>query len=245
MRSKRFPRIPEGVRFIYFDAVGTLIHPDPPAGEAYFRIGRRFGSRLALDEVVGRFAAAFKRQEGVDAATGLTTSETREWERWRLIVAEVLDDVSDPEGCFLALHDHFARPEAWRCDRAVKKVLRTLRVAGYTVGIASNFDRRLRGVVGGLRRLAAVRSLVISSEVGWKKPAPGFFAHLGTRNGEDVADQVLLVGDDPTNDLAGARKAGLHGLLLDPLMRYPLLQPHSIRSLAELLASPGEGPASE
>jgi putative hydrolase of the HAD superfamily len=233
MSLSPFARIPEGVRFVYFDAVGTLIHPNPPAGDAYFEIGRRFGSNLDREEVRRRFATAFKRQEERDAADGLQTNEERERERWRLIVAEVLDDVTDPDGCFQALHDHFARPESWRCEKATKTAIQRLREAGYGVGLASNFDERLRGVVKGLRPLRGVQFLVISSEVGWKKPSSHFFSRLAASGGLDV-DQVLLVGDDVDNDFAGAREAGMHALLFDPRMRYPLLQASSIRSLSEL-----------
>ena len=38
----------------------------------------------------------------------------RERERWQRIVAAVLDDVADGEGCFRELWQHFGRPEAWR-----------------------------------------------------------------------------------------------------------------------------------
>ncbi len=32
---------------VFFDAVGTLIHPEPAAAQAYAEIGRRHGSQLA------------------------------------------------------------------------------------------------------------------------------------------------------------------------------------------------------
>ena len=81
--------------------------------------------------------------------------------------------------------------------------------------IASNFDARLRGVVGGLPEVACVAApLVISSEVGYRKPHPAFYraacASLGF-----PPERVLCVGDDPENDVRGAGRAGLRGLLLD------------------------------
>src|SRR5262249_18046565 len=154
-------------------------------------------------------------------------SEERERERWRAIVAEVLDDVANRDGCFQALHDHFTHPESWCCEKAARTAIKRLRGAGYGVGLASNFDQRLRGVVKGLRPLRGVQALLISSEVGWKKPSSQFFSRLAaSRNLEP--DQVLLVGDDVENDFAGAREAGMHALLFDPRMRYPLLQSSSI-----------------
>src|SRR5207302_1039003 len=49
------------VRAVFFDAVGTLIHPEPPAGAVYAEVGRRHGSRLTAAEIARRFAAAFRR----------------------------------------------------------------------------------------------------------------------------------------------------------------------------------------
>src|SRR5437588_472394 len=82
--------------------------PEPPAPQAYHAVGRRFGSRLSPDEVRRRFRAAFQREELRDRAAGLQTSEAREEERWRGVVAEVLDDVTDPAACFAELFEHFS-----------------------------------------------------------------------------------------------------------------------------------------
>ena len=45
------------IRGVLFDAVGTLIYPDPPVAEAYRSIGRRFGSRLSVEQIAARFPA--------------------------------------------------------------------------------------------------------------------------------------------------------------------------------------------
>jgi putative hydrolase of the HAD superfamily len=227
-------RIPPGVRAVFFDAVGTVIHPAPAAADAYVAIGRRFGSRLAPDEVRRRFSASFKRQEEHDLRSGLRSDEQRELDRWRQIVAEVLDDVADLNGCFDALYDHFARPGSWRCEPGTAEVLDALRQAGYQVGLASNFDSRLRLVVEGLSELAAARQMAISAEIGWKKPAPRFFATLCELAGAEP-ERVLLVGDDPDNDFAGARCFGLHALLFDPAGRSALPPEQRIGSLRELI----------
>ena len=225
---------PAGCGAIFFDAVGTVIHPEPSVGDAYGMIGSRFGSRLAVEEVRCRFARAFKKQEAIDLARGHRTDEERERTRWQEIVAEVLDDVTDQEKCFQSLYDHFARAAAWRCDAQAARVIHELTRAGYRVGLATNFDHRLRAVAAGLPELAEVASLVISSEVGWKKPAASFFSRLCEQ--ESLSPQeVLLVGDDPVNDLAGAQAAGLRALLLDTRSRAGVSTELRIGSLDQLL----------
>jgi putative hydrolase of the HAD superfamily len=207
-----------GVRAVFFDAVGTLIAPDPPAPEVYAAVGRRHGSRLDVATVAERFRAAFRREEERDRAAGWRTDDAREEQRWRSIVAAVLDDVADPEACFRELWDHFARPSAWACLAGGGQVLAELARRGRTLGLASNYDRRLRPVAAGLPELAPIRHLVISAEVGWRKPALAFFDAV-VRAADCEPGEVLLVGDDFENDCEGATAAGLRAVLLDPLGR--------------------------
>ncbi len=200
---------------VFFDAVGTLLHPEPSAPVVYAAVGRRLGSGLEEAAIVTRFRTAFRRQEEADYGNGLRTSEEREFARWRAIVREVLDDVPDTEACFQELYAHFARPDAWRCVPEAAEVLETLAARGHVLGIASNFDRRLRALVESFPSLRRVRHLLISSEIGWRKPAASFFVEMCRQAGAP-AEQILYVGDDPANDYDGARGAGLQAVLLDP-----------------------------
>jgi putative hydrolase of the HAD superfamily len=212
----RFP----DVRAVFFDAVGTLIHPEPAAGLVYAAIGQARGSRLTPAEISTRFHSAFAREEQVDRAYGLRTDERREIERWRRIVASVLDDVADSEGCFAALFEHFARPASWRCDPDAAWVLERLARQGLTLGMASNYDSRLHSVLAGFPELSPLVAVVISAEVGWRKPAPEFFAAL--RRGTGLrSEQILFVGDDRRNDYDGAHASGLRAVLFDPKDKAP------------------------
>jgi putative hydrolase of the HAD superfamily len=225
----RFP----DVRAVFFDAVGTLIHPEPAAGLVYATVGRARGSRLTPGEISARFRSAFAREEQADRKHGLRTEERRETERWRRIVAAVLDDVADIEGCFEELFEHFARPTSWRCDADAARVLGGLARRGCILGMASNYDSRLKRVLAGLPELQPLHHVVISAEVGWRKPAPQFFAALGRVTGLPP-EQILFVGDDRRNDYDGALAAGLCAVLFDPKGRAPEV-PCRIGRLGELL----------
>src|SRR5207237_9740224 len=100
----------------------------------------------------------------------------------------------------------------------------------YSLGMASNFDGRLRSVVGGLMELRPVRSFVISSEVGWRKPAARFFERV-VCEARVEAEELLFVGDDPFNDAEGARAAGLAVALLGGVG-----EPACLGDLLELLS---------
>ncbi len=59
-----------------------------------------------------------------------------------------------------------------------------------------------------------MRTIVVSSEVGWRKPAGEFFHALGQEVGA-APEKIVFVGDDPVNDYGGARAAGLSAVLFD------------------------------
>jgi putative hydrolase of the HAD superfamily len=224
--------IPYEIAAVFFDAVGTLIHPRPEAARVYAKVGRRFGSRLTEEEIAQRFRNAFHLREEEDRRDGWRTDEYRERRRWREIVAEVLDDVSDPAGCFATLYEHFRKPESWECASDAEAVLRELSGRGLVLGLASNFDERLRHVAAGLPQLWPVRHYVISAEIGWRKPAPSFFGAI-LKETDLPPNLILFIGDDPDNDFAGAHAAGMHALLFDPGNRHPALP--RLSALAALL----------
>jgi len=235
-----------GFRWLVFDAVGTLIRPEPSVPSAYHAAAVRHGSRLTLAEIGIRFKAAFQASElrDVSASEGhfqstsrsptavRPTSEALEQERWRWIVRTVVSDVEDVEPCYQELFEHFARTESWRCFDDVAEMLLRLAQAGYRLAIASNFDARLTGLVHGLSGLAVVERSVVSSLIGFRKPSGDFYAALVRELNCDPAE-VLMVGDDYDNDVLGARQAGLSALLLRRTDGEPVDQ-DEIVSLNEL-----------
>ena len=172
-------------------------------------------SCLIAEEVRARFQVHFQSDEVHAEQGALSTDEATERRRWRKIVAGVLPEVAEPDRAFDELWDHFSRPDSWRCYPDVVPVLDALAEQGIAVCVGSNFDGRLRGVMAGLPELSdRMESLVISSEVGFRKPHPSFFQAACAQLGLPPAN-VLCVGDDPENDVRGAIRAGLSGLLLD------------------------------
>jgi putative hydrolase of the HAD superfamily len=212
--------IPPQIRAIFFDAVDTLIKPDPSVVEVYRETGLAHGCRIEPEAMVRRFREAFQFEEKSDAASGWAVSENREHERWRSIVSHVFDRCPAVDRIFADLWHHFARAESWRVAEGTSEVLPELAKRGYGLGLASNFDRRLHSIADNLPELAPLRLRAISSEIGWRKPSRQFFEAL-VRSADCEAGQVLLVGDRLDTDYDGAIAAGLEAILLDPDAKAP------------------------
>ena len=200
---------------IVLDAVGTLIKPVPSVADAYTEAARRQGVELSREEVRTRFNYHFQSDE-VRGDRGIhSTDEATEIWRGGRIVTKVLPEVPDKQRTFTELWEHFGQPESWQCFPDVAPALRVIHEAGIAVCVGSNFDSRLRRVVMGIPDLSwAVDALVISSEVGFRKPHESFFEAVCQRL-RLPARQILCVGDDLENDVRGAMRAGLSALLLD------------------------------
>lgn len=214
---------------VVFDAVGTLIEPTPAVSEVYFKAGRRAGSLLTRDDIRERFARQF-----AERSSELRTSEELEELFWRRVVAAIFDDVADVSRCFEELHAHFAQPSAWRVNPDVDSLLPELRRRGVTLAVASNFDRRLHGILDSQIELSRISLRVISSELGWRKPHAEFFRNLLHRVGASP-ERVLMVGDDYDRDILPARAAGMRAGWYAPLGAHRDRSADTLTALSDVL----------
>ncbi len=204
-------------RVVIFDAVGTLIYPDPPAALVYAQFGDQFGSKYPPDSIGRRFRNAFNRQEQADKITGLqrhATNELRERQRWKNIVSEVFEDVSSADDVlFDALWEHFSRGEHWKMFEEVAEIWQVLERLNLVIAIASNFDERLSAICTAHQPLNSCQRIYWSAEIGYPKPSPEFFAEIARRLNA-LPQEILFVGDSPVNDYQGAKAVGWNAKLL-------------------------------
>lgn len=222
------------IRAIVYDAVGTLMHVHPSVEAVYAAVGAEFGSKLTAPEIRTRFGSAFAAEDGIDKEAGWRTSERRERDRWRAIVGQVLDDVTDVNKCFEMLFRTFAEPAAWTFDADWPTVAAAMKRRGFRQAIASNFDARLRGLVRGMPAGEVFERVIVSSEVGWRKPAPQFFEHVA-QSLQLPPGEILFVGDDRANDYEPAIAAGMASVLVDQRDKHRDVGADRVRRLAEIV----------
>jgi FMN phosphatase YigB (HAD superfamily) len=135
----------------------------------------------------------------------------------------------------------------------VADALARFKAAGYRMGIVSNSDGHVAELLTGLGYADYFETIVDSYiEQVWK-PDPRIFylalermglnamAQQAQRaaQGADERPPVMYVGDNYRADLDGARQAGLHGMLIDPLGLFEDVPDHEctddMASLADAL----------
>jgi putative hydrolase of the HAD superfamily len=128
----------------------------------------------------------------------------------------------------------FADPLSWKLFPEVLSTLKELRSRGLELGIVSNFDSRLFNVMRGLGIADLFDTITISSLAHAAKPSPKIFAFALEQHAAEPGE-ALHVGDSLRDDVEGATKAGLTGVLLARRGKQTPPGVTTIRTLDELV----------
>jgi len=203
------------VRAVLFDAAGTLLLFREDVGETY----RRFALEVGVDLPATRIREAFvrvlshaNRMVFPDEARERRPSLERKW-WWQLVratfrAADSTASFTDFDACFDRLWSHYASGAAWLLAPGTRPALETLRARQLPMGIVSNFDHRLPGILQELDILEYFETVTTPAEIGVAKPDRRIFDAALARLG-DPGGRVVYVGDRAVEDVAGAREAGL------------------------------------
>jgi putative hydrolase of the HAD superfamily len=199
-------------RAVLLDGLGTLLRLHPPAPLLRRELAGRFGLRFSLAEAEAALAAEilFYRAhmlEGRDRAA-LAILRRR--------AAGALRAELPPAGRDLPLGpltEALMASLRFSPFPDVPPALRALRRRGLRLVAVSNWDVSLhdRLAEAGLRPL--LHGALTSAELGVAKPNPALFRHALTLAGVPAA-AAIHVGDTPSEDVVGARAAGVRAVLL-------------------------------
>ncbi|HUO06669.1 MAG TPA: HAD-IA family hydrolase [Candidatus Binataceae bacterium] len=235
------------IKAVFFDAAGTLFDSREPIGEIYARIAGQHGLNASAAAVSAEFHRVFHGAPGLAFGPGHPPTELRRLERewWRERVADTfapLGKFNDFDAYFDALFAYFADPAHWQVFPEAADVLARLKDRGVAIGVISNFDYRVYGILEGLDLARHFDSITISSEAGYAKPHPDIFSAALSRH-RVGPHEAVHVGDSERLDIAAARAAGMTALLIDR-DRHHCVEIERISSLVKVLEIEGlSGPA--
>jgi putative hydrolase of the HAD superfamily len=218
--------VPERTRAVLLDALGTLVHFEPPAPLLRAALRERLGievSEAAAAQAIRDEIAYYRAHlhEGRDAGS-LADLRRRSAEAMR----PALGVDADLTGVLLASLRFHAYPD-------VAPALLELRSRGLAIVVVSNWDHSLHERLAETGLAPLVDAAVASAELGRAKPDRAIFEHalhlVGAEPGE-----ALHAGDSPREDVEGALAAGLRAVLVARDGRPAGARVPVITSLAEL-----------
>lgn len=198
---------PSRIRAVTFDAGGTLLEPWPSVGEVYAEVAAEHGVRADVTLLTKRFLAAWRQRRDFDYSR----------ESWLAIVTATFDGIcpaTTSSRFFPALYDRFGTRRTWRLFADVMPVIESLQAAGIKLGVVSNWDERLHPLLRDLGLTSHFNSIVVSCDVGFRKPSPAMFMTAARQLALTPAE-ILHIGDSRREDFEGARQAGFAALFLD------------------------------
>jgi len=207
------------LRFLYFDAGFTLLHPWPSVGHHYAEVAAEWSVSASAPALDAAFRGAWRGAlAGRDSALpyGRNLAEARVF--WAGVVTEcfrLAGAAAPTEQAFHdAVFDRFAEARCWRLYPDVNPALALLEERGIPFGVLSNWDPRLRPVLDALGLGPRLSALVISSEAGCEKPRPGIYQVALRAAGNPEPASIGLIGDEPESDGHGALRAGWRQCLI-------------------------------
>ncbi|MGI8713693.1 MAG: HAD family hydrolase [Solirubrobacteraceae bacterium] len=196
-------------RALLIDGMGTLVALAPPAPRLVAECKRRFGASVseaqagqALHAEIGFYRAHMG--EGRDAAS-LGALRRR--------CAEVLREVLPAQLRDCDLHDALLASLRFDAYADARAALATARAHGARVVVVSNWDISLGDVIERVGLAPLVDAVVTSAAVGAAEPDPAIFGYALKLAGVEP-ERARHVGDSLTEDVAGARAAGIEAVLL-------------------------------
>ena len=221
-----------GVEVVFLDAVGTLFKVKGSVGGIYSRIARSYGVETDSDSLEHMFAAAFRGKLAATPGVVATSEEEKFW--WHEIVREVFGSRmsgSHLDAYFHEVFEFFRRAQAWELYEDTLDALETLKQGAYRIGIISNFDSRLNDLLQDLRIADYFDRVVLSWQTGAAKPDLRIF-QTALEKMHVRGTEALHIGDSSPEDYQGARRAGMHAILLDRSGMEPA-RPYVARTLTE------------
>lgn len=196
---------------VFFDVDYTLIYPGPTfEAEGYRRFAGRHG--LAVDPSRYAAAVAAASVELESASGGAYRAEL--FVRFaRRVLQEMGAAGPAVETCAREIYDEWAACRHFSLYDDVQPALRALRAAGMRMGLISNTHRCLSALQQHFDLAPYIGCAVSSSDHGYMKPHPGIFQEALRQLGAQPAEAVM-VGDSLANDILGARRIGMRGVLV-------------------------------
>lgn len=207
---------------VFFDVGNTLLFPHPSVAHVVREVLEDEGHLHdvdAIDAYMPLVDAYYEDRYRTDDTFWTDEGETSQvWIGMYSLLCRQLGIQAGAEQIARRVYDEFGDPARWRAYDDVAPAFARLTDRGIRVGIISNWDRRLEGLLGGLGLGSYLSTVVSSASVGLHKPDPRIF-QLACDRLDVSAKDAAHVGDHHYADIVGASAVGMTPVLIDRMDR--------------------------
>jgi putative hydrolase of the HAD superfamily len=200
------------LKAVFFDVDFTLIYPGPTfRGEGY----QQFSARHGMSVEPSRFDLAV-----LDASFILDEAQDHIYDpeifiRYTRHIIERMGGEGPGLGaCAREIYQEWAACQHFSLYEDVAPTLTVLAERGLRLGLISNTHRSLTSFQSHFELERLISAAISSSEHGYMKPHPSIF-EAGLRLLDVAAGEAMMVGDSLKQDIEGARRVGMHAVLVN------------------------------
>lgn len=231
-------KMPEKIKAVMLDALGTVIDLDPSFAGAFARVCQDFGYPVSEESVaqVMPIIEQIEIQRLSDEKNLRVTNEylMSRWIKMNEFIFKMVGIDGDAEKLAVEMERRFEEGSYTRVFPDTIPVLTRLREQGLRLGIISNGTASILNCLRHHHLDEYVDFILVSGIVGWEKPARQIF-ELALKKAEVKPKEAIFVGDHYLADIEGASRIGIWGILINRAHRQHNFSCMEIDSLTSLL----------
>ena len=223
------------IKAVFFDVDFTLIYPGPRfRGEGYQQFCARYGMSVdpsVFDQAV--LDASFVLDEAQDHIY-----DPKLFIRYTRHIIERMGGLGPRlDACAREIYEEWAACQHFSLYDDVAPALRGLAACGLQLGLISNTHRSLTSFQSHFELEGLIAGAISSSQHGYMKPHASIF-EAALKLLDVAPHEAVMVGDSVKQDIAGARRVGMHAVLVNRSSEAPVIAGTDdvpiIRALTEL-----------
>ncbi|MCL1891266.1 MAG: HAD-IA family hydrolase [Coriobacteriia bacterium] len=203
---------------VFFDVGQTLLTTAVAEGEVFSEEARRHGVELDPAVVQSNIPKMYEYYEHLyDQDDSFWSDDERAINIWLAMYEYLCEltkvDKSKRPAIARSVHKRYFTAQSWKPFDDVVPTLKKLKERNIRMGLISNWDSSLEGIIDGLGLAPYFDVIISSAAVQLHKPMPEIFTLALERMGTTAAE-AMHIGDHLTADVEGALAVGITPVLL-------------------------------
>jgi len=211
------------IKTVLFDAGNTLLTPAIPESQVLSDVAASFGISIDAAVIEKHVPAMYEYYEWLFAQdNSVWADEKRAADIWMSLYYHILGLLGVCEHVPQIArkgYEIYLKPSSWTLFDDVMPTLLALKSRNIPVGIVSNWDCSLEGIIEGLGLRHGFEVVLSSAAVGLYKPQPEIFELALSELGVNK-EESMYVGDHIDADVGGSLNAGMTAVLIDRENRH-------------------------